>query len=616
MRWRASRNGIIGPLVHKCHRTPLSLVRAPNSSPSTLGTVGPVTWFEAVGCLRASLRPPARGLVLDTVGGSACGGWGPRDGASPLGREGGSAARRDSGLASRRMGMPWHVLPDGVGNGHRWGRLPGALGLLAFLASLASIVRGGDFGVPRLVVFASVSAFSLACVAALWLTRRLGGGTHRVFLVLYLCLGAFSLVAIPPFATPDSYQQFCRAYEVSRGGFVSEIDHVDALDGGGSRGFGLLDAGLLVDGRSSGALTFDDVATHIGQQVDDGHAEAYEYSAMSLYSPVSFLPSAMGIFVARLFTRSLWVIVYAARASTLVFAGTLLYLSIRALPSCKDVIAGISLSPMLVELYASMSPDVVVYGGAVALFSYVLWLRHEGGREKVRLALLLPLMLLVALTKVVYLPICAFVLLIPGSCFGREERHLWWKLALVLGSVLLNVLWLRSATGYLIEYNQGVDAHAQLLLVFSQPLGYLLTVLRTILVSGGTWVLGAFGQQLNWLDVEAPTLLPLAFFVLVLTMLFKRGGQRRLIVTTAERVLVASIALIVCELIFTSLYLQWTPVGYARVLGIQGRYFLPVLPLVALAVASQKEEESFGWEATAILFLDLLILMGPLEAAL
>ena len=37
-------------------------------------------------------------------------------------------------------------------------------------------------------------------------------------------------------------------------------------------------------------------------------------------------------------------------------------------------------------------------------------------------------------------------------------------------------------------------------------------------------------------------------------------------------------------LIFTSLYLQWTEYGVNYVKGIQGRYFIPFLPLVLILI--------------------------------
>jgi uncharacterized membrane protein len=38
------------------------------------------------------------------------------------------------------------------------------------------------------------------------------------------------------------------------------------------------------------------------------------------------------------------------------------------------------------------------------------------------------------------------------------------------------------------------------------------------------------------------------------------------------------------ELIFLALYVTWTPVGMARIDGIQGRYFIPLLPMLLFAV--------------------------------
>jgi hypothetical protein len=36
------------------------------------------------------------------------------------------------------------------------------------------------------------------------------------------------------------------------------------------------------------------------------------------------------------------------------------------------------------------------------------------------------------------------------------------------------------------------------------------------------------------------------------------------------------------ELIFLTQYMTWTPVGAARVDGVQGRYFIPMLPILLL----------------------------------
>ena len=38
----------------------------------------------------------------------------------------------------------------------------------------------------------------------------------------------------------------------------------------------------------------------------------------------------------------------------------------------------------------------------------------------------------------------------------------------------------------------------------------------------------------------------------------------------------------------TSMLLGWTPKGFTYIAGIQGRYFLPILPLILLFFAAQK----------------------------
>ena len=51
--------------------------------------------------------------------------------------------------------------------------------------------------------------------------------------------------------------------------------------------------------------------------------------------------------------------------------------------------------------------------------------------------------------------------------------------------------------------------------------------------------------------------------------------------------MIALTILAVGGLIFTSLFVQWTTCGSDSIAGIQGRYFIPILPLLMLLVGSQ-----------------------------
>lgn len=45
--------------------------------------------------------------------------------------------------------------------------------------------------------------------------------TENIFLCLFVGLGLFCMVALPPFRVSDEYRHFVRAFEVSEGGLIS-----------------------------------------------------------------------------------------------------------------------------------------------------------------------------------------------------------------------------------------------------------------------------------------------------------------------------------------------------------------------------------------------------------
>ena len=67
--------------------------------------------------------------------------------------------------------------------------------------------------------------------------------------------------------------------------------------------------------------------------------------------------------------------------------------------------------------------------------------------------------------------------------------------------------------------------------------------------------------------------------------------------------------LAIIGLIFTSLYVQWTYVGNNSILGVQGRYFLPILPLIMLLIASKIKIKSLYEEKNVNKFVAISIMV-------
>lgn len=56
--------------------------------------------------------------------------------------------------------------------------------------------------------------------------------------------------------------------------------------------------------------------------------------------------------------------------------------------------------------------------------------------------------------------------------------------------------------------------------------------------------------------------------------------------TKYQKIIITLIILAIMGLIFTSLYIQWTPANWSVIAGVQGRYFLPILPLLSLIIGN------------------------------
>jgi uncharacterized membrane protein len=51
-------------------------------------------------------------------------------------------------------------------------------------------------------------------------------------------------------------------------------------------------------------------------------------------------------------------------------------------------------------------------------------------------------------------------------------------------------------------------------------------------------------------------------------------------------IIMSVISVAIVGLIYTSLYVQWTPYANPNIIGVQGRYFLPFIPLLFIVIGN------------------------------
>ncbi len=425
---------------------------------------------------------------------------------------------------------------------------------------------------------AAVHTIAVLCftAAAVILLPFLGRLTmEKNFLILWTLLSLVFMFSGTIFRSPDETGHFYRSFEISRGYAVSEVQERTSQ---GGRELPLdVDITLLQHNWRS----FDE-----NKELSLTENEPFiVFTNLSLYCPVSYMPQAAGIFIARQFTKNIAAIAYAGRLANWLTITLMLFFAVKIMPVKKELILLVSLLPMNVFLAFSLSPDGLVVALSLLMFSYVLHLRFVQTEPlKVRQYILLYVMaIVVCLLKIVYLPICLVYFLIPAERFGSMRNKVIHAVIMAAAAVACNLVWLMICKKFLTI--PGTDAGEQLRYMLTNPLNYVVVMVRTAVHYAVRWALMMIGGYLGRLDIETNKFLALVYLLMLVAALIdipdiaakaRRGGSF-VDAVRSENLVFGMIVFAILMLINASLYMQWTAPHSPMIKGIQGRYFIALL---------------------------------------
>jgi uncharacterized membrane protein len=415
---------------------------------------------------------------------------------------------------------------------------------------------------------------------------RMGSGLFRpewVFLALAIVFGSACLFLTPPCQVPDEASHFDRAFQLSEGRVVplkrdnQTGDHLPRNVAHLRQIFERLER--HPEQKTSRAEIGSAMALAI-----DGDRVFTNFPNTAVHPPLAYLPQALGIAVARVFSPSVLIGFYAGRLCNLLAATALFFLAVRVAPVGKWAFVVLALTPMSVFETASLSSDALTNAFSFLLIAYVLRCacgpaQRLGARDVALLALLV---IALGLVKQGYLLLVLAYFLIPAAKLGGRRRY-GGVFALLAGCELLTAgAWALVVRNVYSPVLPGIDPRAQLAYDCAHPMDLLRAVLRTSTVEapGTGWEYVGF---LGILDTPLPGWLVLAEAGLLLAVsctAFRPGD------ITARQALVAlgTAALTYLSILFV-IHLTWDPVGPTRAIGVQGRYFIPLGPLVALGIS-------------------------------
>ncbi|MBF0343387.1 MAG: DUF2142 domain-containing protein [Nitrospirae bacterium] len=431
-----------------------------------------------------------------------------------------------------------------------------------------------------------------------------------VFVILASGFGVLFILLVPPFQAPDEYAHFYRAYQISEGRMVAEIQE-DYIGGylpesllatalGVTKGvpypFAIgvsIDTNYNIDKK----LTLSDYTPILKLPVNSQKRVFLAFPNTASYSPVPYLPHQLGFMIGRLFNLSPILQFYIARAFNLFVWIGLMFFSIKAIPILKYVFLLLALTPMSLFIASTLSADTFTNAIAYLIISVFIRFAYDNNRE-IRMKdifILFVLSTLLSLSKQGYYLLLFLFFLIPADRFSfiadnkyRLLKYLIVFLALIIINLSLIMLWssiVRDIVMLPQSYSPNMSAHDQLSLILSHPLTYCRTILNTFIRRH--FYLDQLIGVLGWLDTRMPTFILYSYFIVLVTTSFIEK-DKHCVISKFKKVLIFSIMILTILLINTLAYLLWTPVGSESIDGIQGRYFIPIFPLAMLLLYNAK----------------------------
>ena len=430
------------------------------------------------------------------------------------------------------------------------------------------------------------------------------------FLILAMIIGVVYILVIPPWSTQDGEAHFATAYAQSsyllgkdvtdESGRVIVEDGVDNLIFYNPR-----------PGKTAYVNYWDGLV---------GNEPLVNANTGTLRRPLTmghlgYAPQVIGISLGRLLALSAEQIFLCGRVFALLWYCGIMFWAIKIIPIGKIGLCVIGLLPMTMQQAVSYNYDSVLNGTIFFGIAYLLWLVYE--KEKICIKdviIIAAVTVIIAQIKFIYLPICFLGFAISSQKFGGLKKKI--TAISFVGVVSVFFMLIKELERITNIVNPGISsgtAVAEQVYTISYCMEHLFAtcciVFRTLRENFSFYVETMIGSRLGWHhEIFIPTVIIMGFVVLLYVGTLRKEEENYL-TSWKEKIISVLVVLSISGLVMLSLLLsEKTAITARTIWGIQGRYFLPVLPFILLLCRTQKiniRKEGDQWVFCAIHVLQI-----------
>lgn len=409
---------------------------------------------------------------------------------------------------------------------------------------------------------------------------------HDLYTVIAALFGLVFVFLTPPSGAGDEPRHFERMFEVATGQWLG------------------------AQGLPRGVIAFTDLSKQAVENrakfdaarrealaaipLDDADIQPYPRpleKILRIHHPAAYLPFAPAIWIGSAFDLPPYTIFVLCKLTTLALGLFLMRQAIRILPNFKLLATFIALLPTTVFYLGAANIDAFLTGFGFLFFALVVRAAARGngamtGRD---IALLASAGAAVAVIKAPYAFLPLLAVLIPADSFKSPRQRAGALAAIILPGIAFALSWALLAKTHLVPegaYSTPGGTYVlpaeQMARLIAYPPEFLAVLWRTAFESSvPATILGQALGLLGWNNVPLPPwTIALSMTTLILLWFGSRGEKSLALCSNTGRIVTSALFGGVVTASLFLLYVQWTGVGAPTVEGFQGRYLLPIAPLL------------------------------------
>jgi uncharacterized membrane protein len=314
----------------------------------------------------------------------------------------------------------------------------------------------------------------------------------------------------------------------------------------------------------------------------------FNYKTRAVYFPTLFVIQAVIMkLIGPLLNLPVVSIYYLLRLSYLLIYTLLVYLALKIIPFGKWILGVVAIAPTSLMTSTSISPDPIVFGVCFLFFAWIIFLLAKTDQPLSTKKLIITCLLILAVCTLkpntIFLLLLLFAL--PYKGFLKKKDVIFLVTASILG-VVLSLGWTYLASKIVVgQLNLAGDSTLQVWALLKSPLNFFKVLGKTFAVNSKTYLFQLIGTS-GYSYWRFPIFLYFLYPISIAVAFFLE--EKKNFLTVSQKVVFVLTLLVNIFAIFALFFVANTPNGSITIVGVSGRYFTLLLPVLFLPFVINK----------------------------